>query len=116
MTDLTVAVPAANGQGAAQTGEPGWYTVACYAPATGGDWDSGTVTLQVNYAPSDPVWITAVDWQGDNVAFAAANGIQQIAYGGTPQFRASLAGSSGATVVTCKLFRGKAMTREEDWY
>jgi len=101
MAALELAVPAANGQGAAQTWRGGWGTVWCK-----GTFDSGTVTLQVSY-DAGTSYQTAKDDQGDDVAFAAA-GHKQIAYAGTPLLRASLAGSSGGASVDLDVHYGAA--------
>lgn len=104
MAKLSIAVPAANGQGAAQTWRGGWGTVWCK-----GTYDSGTITLQVSY-DAGVTYQTAKDDSGTDVTFAAA-GHAQVAYAGTPLFRASLAGSSGNTSVTLEMHYGVANTR-----
>ena len=105
MSQLTLAVPAANGQGAAQTWRGGWGVVWCSIPA-GGKFDSGTVTLQVSY-DAGVSYQTAKDDAGSDITFAAA-GHAQIAYPGAPLLRASLAGSSGATALTLLAIYGAA--------
>jgi hypothetical protein len=105
MAQLDLAVPAANGQGAAQTWRGGWGTVWC-----SGTFNSGTVTLQVSYDAGSS-YQTAKDDAGNNVAFTAA-GHMQIAYAGTPLLRASLSGSGGATDVDLLCVYGLAHTRQ----
>lgn len=101
MPKLNLAVPAANGQGAAQRWRGGWGTVWCK-----GTFDSGTVTLQISY-DGGTSYQTAKDDIGDDVTFAAA-GHRQIGYAGRPLMRASLAGSSGATAVALDIHHGVA--------
>lgn len=105
MTQLALAVPAANGQGAAQSWRGGWGTVWC-----SGTFDSGTVTLQVSY-DDGASYQTAKDDAGSDVTFSAA-GHAQIAYAGTPLLRASLSGSGGATDVDLVCTYGMANTRQ----
>lgn len=105
MAKLTLAVPAANGQGAAQTWRGGWGTVWCSVPA-GGGFDGGTITLQVSY-DAGVSYQTAKDDAGANITFAAA-GHAQFAYADAPLLRASLAGSSGATTLTLLAIYGAA--------
>jgi len=108
MSQLTLAVPAANGQGAAQTWRGGWGVVWCSIPA-GGKFDSGTVTLQVSY-DAGVSYQTAKDDAGSDITFAAA-GHAQFAYADAPLLRASLAGSSGATAITLTVHYGMANAR-----
>lgn len=103
MSKITLAVPAANGQGASAVWPGGWATVSCR-----GTFDSGTVTLQVSF-DSGTTWETAVDEAGDSIAFAAT-GHKQMSYAGdtTCYVRASVGGSSGATDVDLDLLCGYA--------
>lgn len=108
MAKLTLAVPVANGQGAAQTWRGGWGTVWCSVPA-GGGFDGGTITLQVSY-DGGVSYQTVRDDAGADVTFAAA-GHAQIAYSDTPLLRTSLAGSSGATAILLTVHYGQANAR-----
>lgn len=108
MAKLTLAVPAANGQGAAQTWRGGWGTVWCSVPA-GGGFDGGTITLQVSY-DAGVSYQTAKDDAGANITFAAAGHVQ-LFYADAPLLRASLAGSSGATEITLTAHYGLANAR-----
>ena len=110
MRELTLAVPAANGQGAAQRYYGGWCKIWCW----GSDFDSGTVTIQVS-PDGGTTWLTAVDMDGVDITFAA-NGVANFS-GAVPDgatVRTSLAGSSGGTAVTCKLVYGWAETRDRE--
>lgn len=103
MAKITLAVPAANGQGASQVWHGGWATVSCR-----GTFDSGTVTLQVSF-DSGTTWETILDLDGSAIAFTAT-GHKHMAYAGdlTCVMRASLGGSGGATAVTLDLVLGYA--------
>jgi len=105
---LTLAVPAANGNGAAQTLRYMWGTIDCY-----GTFDSGTVTIYVS-PDEGTTWIALTDEFGSDLAFAAANGSKNFhrAVDDTVQIRATLSGSSGSTDVTCQVRPGYAPTLE----
>lgn len=101
MKSLALAVPAANGTGAAKTLQAHWATVACAGSTAA--FDSGTVSLEVCYDGSR--WLPAIDPTGDPIAFTA-EGLKTVILGGEPQLRAKLAGSSGNTTATLTLHMG----------
>ena len=106
MTKTTITVPAANGDSDAQVYLGGAATLVVF-----GTFDGGTVKLQVSY-DEGTTWLDAVDVNQDLVGSFAANGGEMVWFGGTPQVRANLAGSSGSTAVTCELHYGLARTRD----
>lgn len=106
MTSTSVAVPAANGNGAASTYLGGQATVVVQ-----GTFDGGTVKLQVSY-DSGTTWIDAASLNQDIAGEYIANGGEVVWFGGKPQVRANLSGSGGSTDVTCELHYGLARTRD----
>jgi len=103
MAKLTLAVPVANGQGAAQTFNGGWATVS-YRVTSG----TGTTVLQVSY-DSGVSWDTAPDHSDADVSFTA-QGIKQIALAGPCLMRASVSGSSSLVAAMDVVF-GVAATQ-----
>lgn len=104
MASLTLAVPVANGQGAAQTWNGYGGLAWCVVTAA----DGGTVTLQVS-GDGGVSYQTAVDSGGNAITFAAT-GHNSFAYPPGVKLRASLAGSSGATDVDLTIVYGVALT------
>lgn len=106
MTKTTFSVPAADGNSDAEVYLGGAATFVVY-----GDFDSGIVKLQVSY-DEGTTWIDAASVNPDLAGSFTANGGEIVWFGGTPQVRANLAGSSGSTDVTCELHYGLARTRD----
>jgi hypothetical protein len=78
----------------------------------GSDFDSGTVTLQASY-DAGTTWINASSVNQDLIGAFSANGGETVWFGGTPQVRVVLSGSSGTTVASCGIYYGLALTRDE---
>jgi len=106
---LTLAVPVANGSGAAQILPYSVSTVDCY-----GAFDSGTVTLYES-PDAGTTWIAMLDEFGDTLAFANANGSKNFHRAPGVQIRATLSGSSGSSVVVCQVRPMWAATREREF-
>lgn len=106
MTKTEITVPAANGNSAAAVYLGGAATFVVF-----GTFDSGTVKLQVSY-DAGTTWIDAASVNADLVGSFSANGGETVWFGGKPQVRVNLAGSSGSTAVTCEIHYGLARTRD----
>lgn len=106
MTKTEIIVPSADGNSAAATYKGGAATFVVF-----GTFDSGTVKLQVLY-DAGTTWIDAASVNQDLVGSFSANGGEVVWFGGTPQVRVVLSGSSGSTAVTCELHYGLARTRD----
>lgn len=102
-----LACPASNGNGAASTYQGGAASLWCI-----GTWDSGTVKLQGSI-DGGITWIDLTDDFGDAISLTA-NGRKTLWEGGKPLVRLNLAGSSGATSLTCEIHYGLANTRDAD--
>lgn len=104
---LTLAVPTADGSGAAQTFSGGWATI--YLTGT---FDSGTCTLQASDDGTN--YVTVLDQFGDAIALTA-NGYKIFALAGPVSLRVTLSGSSASTAVVCHVRDGWAATRDREF-
>jgi hypothetical protein len=98
---LTLEVPEANGNGAAQTFRGGWATI--YYTGT---FDSGTASLQVSDDGGDN-YVAVLDEFGNAIA-PAENAYRSFHLAGPTLLRNVLSGSSGSTAVTCHVRTGIA--------
>ena len=102
---LTLAVPTSDDSGAAQTFRGGWATVYYI-----GDFDSGTITLQVS-DDAGSNYVSVVDVLGNAIA-KTANGYATFYLAGPVLIRNTLSGSSSSTAVVCHVRMGWAATKQ----
>lgn len=110
MAALVIAVPVAQGNGAASSGWTGGAgTLFCDGAAA--KFNGGTITIQVQRTTAGGDWQTGKDTAGDPLVFTAA-GHTSIFYPAGTLFRAVRSVADGAADVSCVIEPAYASVRE----
>lgn len=105
---ITLEVPAANGNGAAQTFRGGWATIYMT-----GDFDDGTGTLK--FSDDGTTYGNVLDEFGNVIALTGSGTVVVYAnfhLAGPVLLRVTVSGSSSSTAIVCHVRMGRAAVKQ----